>query len=257
VRLSFIGWDRAAVVLVAGLIPAGLSAQLPSAWPQHSMERPKPPAVNPGPFPGSTPAPSDATVLFDGTSLALWRLNDSLAEPAKWKVGGGYMEVVPGSGGIRTAAGFGDAQVHVEWSSPALAEGSGQDRGNSGVFMMGQYEVQVLDSHGNETYADGQAGSVYGQYPPLVNPIRPPGEWNSYDIVFHRPRFDAAGKVEKPATMTVFFNGVLVQDGVVLVGPTSNQERRPYTAHADRLPLSLQDHGHRVRFQNIWIRTLE
>lgn len=122
---------------------------------------------------------------------------------------------------------------------------------------MSQYEIQVLDSYHNDTYADGQAGSIYGQYPPLVNPIRPPGEWQSYDIVFRRPRFDAQGKLLGPARMTVLFNGILVQDAVELVGPTSHQERKPYAAHPDRLPISLQDHGHAVRFRNIWIRSLE
>jgi hypothetical protein len=169
----------------------------------------------------------------------------------------GALEVAPGTGGIETVREFGDVQVHVEWMAPNPPHGEGQDRGNSGVFLMRQYEVQVLDSYHNETYADGQAGSVFGQYPPLVNPIRPPGEWQSYDIVFRRPRFDAAGKVTRPARMTVLFNGMLVQDAVELVGPTSNAERIPYVAHADRLPLSLQDHGHRVRVRNIWVRELE
>lgn len=122
---------------------------------------------------------------------------------------------------------------------------------------MGRYEVQVLDSYRNETYADGQAGAVYGEFPPLVNPIRPPGQWQSYDIIFHRPHFDAQGKLSAPARMTVLFNGVLVQDNVALVGPTSHQQRAPYVVHPDRLPLSLQDHGHRVRYRNIWIRELE
>jgi hypothetical protein len=134
--------------------------------------------------------------------------------------------------------------------------GQDQDRGNSGVFLMGIYEVQVLDSYGNATYPDGQAGALYGQFPPLVNAVRPPGEWQSYDIVFHGPRFDAAGSTLRPARMTVFLNGVLVQDARELLGPTTHKVRTPYAAHPDKLPLSLQDHGHPVRFRNIWIREL-
>jgi hypothetical protein len=196
-------------------------------------------------------------VLFDGQSLASWRLADSSQAPARWKVANGYMEVAPGAGGIATAQGFGDAQLHIEWMAPVPPEGTGQDRGNSGVFLMGQYEVQVLDSYGNDTYPDGQAGAIYGQYPPLVNASRPPGEWQSYDIVFHRPRFNSDGSLESPARMTVLHNGIMVQDNATLVGPTSHQERRPYVAHPDKLPLMLQDHGHPVRYRNIWIRQLE
>ena len=240
---------------------AGPSSPVPSpailgAWPQHSMERPRPPVVTPTAFVPAPPLP-DAVVLFDGHSLASWRLADSSQAPARWKVANGYMEVVPGAGGIATAQGFGDAQLHIEWMAPLPAEGSGQDRGNSGVFLMGQYEVQVLDSYGNDTYPDGQAGAIYGQYPPLVNASRPPGEWQSYDITFHRPRFKADGSLELPARMTVLHNGILVQDNAVLVGPTSHQERRPYVAHPDKLPIMLQDHGHPVRYRNIWIRSLE
>jgi hypothetical protein len=167
------------------------------------------------------------------------------------------MEVVPGTGTLSTAQGFGDVQLHVEWMTPAPPKGTDQDRGNSGVFLMGLYEVQVLDSYGSVTYPDGQAGAVYGQYPPLVNASRAPGQWQAYDIVFHRPRFDGAGALASPATMTVFHNGVLVQDHVTLTGPTGHQVRPPYAAHPDRLPLSLQDHGHPVRYRNIWLRELE
>jgi hypothetical protein len=211
--------------------------------------------VDPGALSGSARPPADAIVLLDGRSLSRWKSSDSGA--ARWRLVDGAMEVVAGTGGIETVESFGDVQVHLEWMAPNPPRGEGQDRGNSGVFLMRQYEVQVLDSYHNDTYADGQAGSVYGQYPPLVNPIRPPGEWQSYDIVFRRPRFDSAGRVLQPARMTVFFNGILVQDAVELVGPTSNQERKPYTAHPDRMPFSLQDHGHPVRFRNIWVRELE
>lgn len=166
------------------------------------------------------------------------------------------MEVVRGAGSIESVRGFGDAQLHVEWAAPAPPRGEGQGRGNSGVFLMGRYEVQVLDSHLNVTYPDGQAGAIYGQFPPLVNASRPPGEWHTYDIVFRAPRFDSAGRLASPARMTVLHNGVLVQDNVSLLGPTSHQRRDPYEAHADRLPVSLQDHGDPVRFRNVWIREL-
>jgi 2-keto-4-pentenoate hydratase/2-oxohepta-3-ene-1,7-dioic acid hydratase in catechol pathway len=251
-------------VVVASLVPVPTAAGAPAetgpmasgGFPMHSMTRPKPPVINPGPGGPPVPAPSDAIVLFDGKSLANWRTADSAKGPAKWKVENGYMEVVRGTGSIETAQGYGDAHLHVEWSAPNPPTGSGQNRGNSGVFLMSTYEVQVLDSYRNDTYADGQAGAVYGQFPPLVNAMRPPGEWQVYDIVFRAPRFSPTGAVTSPARMTVFHNGVLVQDNVSLLGPTSNQRRDPYVAHADRLPVMLQDHGDPVRFRNIWIREL-
>jgi hypothetical protein len=193
--------------------------------------------------------------LFDGRELSKWLGRDG--GPAKWAVRDGYMEVVPGAGAIHTARGFGDVQLHVEWSAPNPPKGSDQDRGNSGVFLMERYEVQVLDSYGNETYPDGQAAAVYGQYPPLANASRAPGEWQSFDIVFHRPRFRADGTLLRPASLTVLHNGVLVQDGVTLTGPTAHQRRPPYELHPDRLPLSLQDHEHPVRYRNLWVRELE
>ena len=161
-----------------------------------------------------------------------------------------------GTGSIRTAQAFGDAHLHVEWASPSAGSGTGQNRGNSGVFLMSTYEVQVLDSWQNTTYPDGQAGAVYGQFPPLVNASRPPGEWQTYDIIFRAPRFDARGQVTAPARMTVLHNGILIQDNVSLLGPTTDKRRDPYTAHADKLPVLLQDHAHPVRFRNIWIREL-
>ena len=220
------------------------------------MDRPVPPVVDPGPFKASAPPPSDAIVLFDGRSLANWRSADSANLPARWKVADGYMEVAAGTGSISTKQAFGDVQLHLEWRAPTPAKGESQERGNSGVILMGLYEVQVLDSYHNRTYADGSAGAVYGQFPPLVNASRPPGEWQTYDIVFHRPRFDRAGLVELPARLTVFHNGVLIQDDVQLSGPTAHQTRPPYRHHADALPLTLQDHGDPVRYRNIWIRKL-
>lgn len=236
---------------VAFLTTTPLAAQ---EWPQHAMERPVPMVVHPGGA-ALTPPPADAVVLFDGHSLEQWvSARDSSAAP--WRIVGNALEVVPGTGGIHTAAGFGSVQLHVEWMTPAPPSGDGQDRGNSGVFLMGRYEVQVLDSWENRTYADGQAAAIYGQVPPMVNASLPPGTWQSFDIIFRRPLFDAAGKVTRPARMTVFHNGVLVHQDVALVGPTSHYVRAPYEAHADRLPLTLQDHGAPVRFRNIWIRPL-
>jgi hypothetical protein len=168
----------------------------------------------------------------------------------------GAIESVPGSGYLHSARGFGDVQLHVEWAAPAKVEGASQGRGNSGVFLMGLYEVQVLDSFENDTYPDGQAAAVYGQYPPLVNACRPPGEWQSYDILFRRPRFRPDGSLASPARITVLHNGVLVQDGVEPWGPTSWLQALPYTAHADRLPLAFQDHGNPVRYRNVWLREL-
>ena len=245
------------------LCPALLAAQAnpnpvpqdPSRWPQHSMERPNARVVTPGPY-AATPRPNDAIVLFDGHSLRMWHSADTTG-PARWRVGPGYFEVKPGTGGIATRDSFGDVQLHVEWAAPLPVKGEGQERGNSGVFLMGTYEVQVLDSYNNPTYADGQAGSLFGQFPPLVNPIRRPGQWNAYDIVFHRPRFKADGTVETPGRATVFFNGVLVQDDQVLLGPTTYGRRAPYARHADKLPIVLQDHEFKVRYRNIWVRPLE
>lgn len=232
-------------------------AQVSTQWPQHSMDRPQPRVADPGPYRPSGPPPSDAVVLFDGKSLVNWSPADSATKPARWKIVDGEIEVVPHTGSIATKQAFGDAQLHIEFREPTPPRGESQERGNSGVFLMGRYEVQVLDSYHNRTYADGSAGAIYGQYPPLVNASRPPGEWQTYDIVFHRPRFDASGKVITPARMTVLHNGVLVQDNAVLSGPTGHMTRPPYEKHPDALPLALQDHGDPVRFRNIWIRKLE
>ncbi|HSB74937.1 MAG TPA: DUF1080 domain-containing protein [Terriglobales bacterium] len=226
-------------------------------WKQHDLNRPVPRAITPGTAstqeqPGKPP--SDAVVLFEGKDLSRWESKNG--GPAKWKVEHGYLEVVKGTGDLQTRDKFGDCQLHVEWAAPTPALGESQERGNSGVFLMGQYEIQVLDSYHNRTYADGQAAAVYGQYPPLVNASRPPGEWQTYDIIFHRPRFDAAGKLLQSARVTVLHNGVLVQDNVALTGPTAHQKRPPYEPGPDRLPLGLQDHGNPVRFRNIWLREL-
>ncbi len=237
------------LAFAAVTFPGG--AQVSSRWPIHSMDRPQPLIVAPAPTARPDAPPADAVVLFDGTDLSQWE-DDS--GPARWKVDSGYMEIVGGTGSIHTRRGFGDCQLHVEWMAPAPPHGEGQERGNSGVYLMSRYEVQVLDSYDNTTYPDGQAAAVYGQYPPLVNASRPPGVWQSYDIVFHRPRFDARGKLLRPARLTVLHNGILVQDNLELSGPTAHQRRPPYTAHADSLPVLLQDHGNPVRYRNIWVR---
>jgi hypothetical protein len=198
--------------------------------------------------------PSDAVILFDGEDLAEWEsVNDG---PAAWDVENGTMTVRPGTGDIRSKSSFGDVQLHVEWRTPAHVEGEGQDRGNSGVYLMSRYEVQVLDSYGNRTYSNGQAGALYKQHIPLVNASRPPGTWQSYDIVFRAPRFGEDGMVTEPATCTVLHNGILIQDHVELAGDTVYSGLPRYTPHPDRLPLLLQDHGSAVSYRNIWIREL-
>ena len=246
---------RAVVACLSLAACASSGTQPAMPWPIHSMDRPVPAIVTPGAYVADSPPPSDAIVLFDGHDLSQWRASDG--GPAKWTVADGYFQVAAGTGAIQTAQGFGDCQLHIEWQAPAPPHGEGQERGNSGVFLMGLYEVQVLDSYDNRTYADGQAAALFGQYPPLVNASRRPGEWQTYDIVFHRPRFTGGGGVASPARVTVFHNGVLVQDNVVLTGPTAFGKRPPYKAHPDALPLSLQDHGYPVRFRNVWIRKLE
>jgi hypothetical protein len=247
------GWLTVPLLLL-WVTPTPVAAQVSTRWPQHSMDRPAPPVVSPAPPAAPAAPPSDAVVLFYGRDLSQW-VGDS-GQAAPWKVEKGYVEIAPESGNIHTRRGFGDCQLHIEWMAPVPPRGEGQERGNSGVYLMSRYEVQVLDSYDNRTYADGQAAAVYGQYPPLVNASRPPGEWQSYDIVFHRPRFDAQGKVLSPARLTVFHNGILVQDDVELSGPTANQRRPPYAAHPDSLPLLLQNHGNPVRYRNIWVRPL-
>jgi len=244
--------------LAAFAIPLASFAQAPMKWKIHDPDRPLPPIVTPGtPSTQDAPgrAPSDAVVVFDGKDLSNW-VQDGDGSAAKWKVENGYFEVVPSAGGIHTKQPFGDCQLHVEFAEPLPAHGESQDRGNSGVFLMGLYEVQVLDSYENKTYADGQAAALYGQYPPLVNASLPPGQWQMYDIVFHGPRFDRSGKLLRPARVTVFHNGVLVQDEVQLTGPTAHKQRPPYKPTPEKLPLGLQDHHAPVRYRNIWVREL-
>ncbi len=245
---------RLALLGIAALVAAPTAmTQGAKNWDIHDMNRPMAPVVKPG---NAGAPPSDAIVLFDGKDLSKWRSQKG-GGPAMWKVENGYMEVVKGTGGIQTEQGFGDCQLHIEWMAPKPPVGESQDRGNSGVFLMGMYEVQVLDSYESRTYADGQAAALYGQQPPLVNATRPPGEWQFYDIVFDAPRFGQDGSLTRPARMTVFHNGVLVHHAVPLTGPTAHKARPPYKAHADKLPFGLQDHSHPVRFRNIWLRELQ
>ncbi len=224
-----------------------------------TAKQPLPPVVTPGDKPGAPP--SDAVVLFDGTEesfKANW--TDTRGGPSKWNVVDGAMESVRRAGYIQSKQKFGSCQLHIEWASPAKVAGNGQGRGNSGVFLMGTYEVQVLDSFENQTYADGQAGALYGRSKPLVNASRKPGEWQSYDIIFHQPRFDKDGKVTRRATFTVLHNGVIIQDHTVLSGGTGwngPHAASEYKAHANKLPISMQDHGNPVRFRNVWVRELK
>src|ERR1700722_6027507 len=261
----------AALALCAALIAAAIAQQskpgdlgfteppmfpgLP--WHVHDPARPPPKVVPPGDTPGAPP--SDAIVLFDGKDLSQWSQMGRGAEAAKmvgarWKVGNGYFEVAGGTGNLLTREKFGDCQLHVEWASPAVVRGTSQGRGNSGVLLMSRYEIQVLDAYNNPTYADGQASAIYGQWPPLANPARKPGEWNTYDILFEAPRFDG-DKLLKPAYVTVIYNGVMVHHHKELMGPMIYRQVAHYTPHGAEEALMLQDHnGDLVRYRNIWIR---
>lgn len=228
-------------------------------WRVHDPDRPQPRKVTPGKSLASAEPPSDALVLFDGKDLSRWNgagRGGTTGEP-KWKVENGYLELVPGSGGLVTKEAFGDIQVHVEWTTPPGANASriGQARGNSGVVLMGRYEIQILSGHTNRTYPDGGAGALYGLYPPMVNPCLPEGEWNTFDIVFEAPHFDGE-KVVKPAYVTLLFNGLLAHNKVALLGSTSHEPLAAYTPHPAELPLSLQAHIGPARFRNVWLRRL-
>lgn len=218
-------------------------------WRVHDAKRPQPRIVTPGATAGAPPA--DAVVLFDGKDLSQWL---GRGGEAKWKVENGYAEVNR-TGDIRTKAQFGDCQLHIEWAAPAEVKGKSQGRGNSGVFLMGRYEVQVLDCYENRSYPDGQAAALYGQTPPLVNACRPPGEWQTYDIIFRAPRFDGK-KLLEPARVTVIHNGVVVHHAQELIGGTTHKRVAKYGAHGPKGPIKLQDHGNPVRYRNIWVRPL-
>ena len=226
-------------------------------WAVHDGNRPQPQVVTPGTFssemlPGRPP--SDAVILFNGTDLSNWQ-TEKKSGPAKWLAKDGVMEVVPKTGTIRTKEEFGDCQLHVEWAEPKDVKGSSQSRGNSGIFLMGLCEIQVMDSYHNVTYADGHAAAVYGVSPPMANALRPPGEFQVYDIVFRRPLYKESQLVD-PGYVTVFVNGVLAQDHTALEGPTGHKKRSRRAPFPEQGPLALQDHGSRVRFRNIWYRPL-
>ena len=228
-------------------------APAPPGWRQHDVARPQPPRVEPA-APGAPP--SDAVVLIgaDGSGLDHWVADDG--GPPRWRTEGGALVAASGLGGIRTRQAFGDAQIHIEWMPADEPEKDGQDRSNSGLFLVGgRYEVQVLDSWSNPTYADGRAGAIYGQFPPLADATRPPGAWQTYDVFFRMPRFGDAGEVLEPARMTVLHNGVLVQNNESLPGTTIWLESLPYEPHGPG-PIALQDHGSAVRFRNLWVRRL-
>ncbi|TWT32254.1 hypothetical protein KOR34_40160 [Posidoniimonas corsicana] len=237
--------------LVACVVAVGLLTQLTACGSEYlpGIKWPEPPVVTPGEK--DTDPPSDAMVLFDGTSKSAFDNADN------WKVEDGVL--IAGRGAIVTRESFGDCQLHIEWSAATPVRGRGQGRSNSGVYFASQsegngYEVQILDSYENPTYFDGQAGALYKQQPPMVNAMRPPGEWNSYDIIWTAPRFHSDGSLKSPAYMTVIHNGVLVQNHTELAGKTAWDSVPKYTAHPDRLPIRLQDHGNPVRFRNIWVR---
>ena len=235
------------IVLSVLLLASGvLACKMIGREDRASLNVSEPGVVDPG---GIGQTPSDAVVLFDGRDLSQWQ------NAEHWIVKDGVATVGAGFGGITTKRAFGDCQLHLEWATPEVVEGSGQERGNSGVYLQEHYEIQVLDSYQNKTYPDGMAGAVYSQYPPLVNASRKPGDWQSYDIIFEGPRFDPQGKLLKPAFVTVLYNGVLIQNHVQIKGDTGG-DTPSYTHHPAKMPLHLQDHGCPVRYRNIWIREL-
>ena len=237
---------KVSVSLIPAVMVLSSAVVIGQEW-KSGVEWQQPPTVTPG-VTNDAP-PSDATVLFDGTNLDAWEGGE------KWLVQDGV--AIPQQSQIVSRQHFGDMQLHVEWSAPTEIRGAGQGRGNSGIFLMGLYEVQVLDSYENETYFDGQAASIYKQTPPMANAIRKPGEWNYYDIFFTVPKFKANGNLDKPGFVTVVHNGVLVLNHFELLGPTGYTAAPQYTPHAEEGPVSLQFHGDPVRFRNIWVRELK
>ena len=255
------------VLAVISLLATGTRGQQPvlgyddtpmqpnGRWQIHDAKRPQPALVTPGSM-GSAPiaAPSDATVLVGaGEDLSAWLGADG--SKASWAMKNGVLET--GKGMIHTKAEFTDFQLHVEFATPSVVKGDSQGRGNSGVFLLGKFEIQVLDSFNNPTYSDGQASAMYGQYPPLVNASRKPGEWQAYDIVFTAPRFARAGTLDKAAIVTVFHNGIVVHNATPFWGPTAHKKIEAYTPDTAKGPITLQDHGNPVRYRNVWIRPLK
>jgi hypothetical protein len=236
-----------AAILCGALLTIGAFAQV-QEW-KSGIVWPEPEVVTPAPVDEPFAPPSDAIVLFDGTDLSAWKGGE------RWEVKDGY--AIAKGGGVVTHQEFGDIQLHLEWAAPEKVTGSGQGRGNSGVYLMNRYEVQILDSYNNETYYDGQAASIYKQAPPMVNACRQPGEWQTYDILWEAPRFAEDGSLVKPAYLTVFHNGIVVQNHFELQGGTFWHQPPSYSPHADKGPIHLQFHGNPVRFRNIWVRELK
>jgi hypothetical protein len=233
------------------LFSVGVFAQTQKVPESTELWEPVPPIVKPG---EGTKPPSDAVILFDGTSLNEWA--NEKGEPAGWTVADGCMTIKAGTGIIKTKRGFGDCQLHIEWRTPAEVKGEGQGRGNSGIFLQSRYELQVLDGFDNKTYANGQAGSIYKQSIPLVNVCRKPGEWQTYDVIYMAPRFSENGRIAIPARITVLQNGVLIQNNTEIRGTTPFIGLPEYIVHGMKEPLTLQDHGNPVSYRNIWIREL-
>ncbi|MBL0111204.1 MAG: DUF1080 domain-containing protein [Saprospiraceae bacterium] len=232
---------------VPAVSPMPMKPEMTEFW------EPEVPVITPGKTLGE--APSDAIVLFDGKNLDQWAMTKD-GSPAKWVVKNGYFEVLPGTGDLQTKMKFGDCQLHIEFSAPDVVEGHSQGRGNSGIFFQNRYELQVLDSYHNRTYRNGQAGSIYKDYAPLVNVMRGPLEWNAYDVVYTAVRYKADGRVDAPARITVFHNGVLIQNNVTISGITEYIGLHLYpAAHGDDA-IRLQDHHNPTQFRNIWIRKL-
>lgn len=226
-------------------------ALLPNGWHVYDMKRPQPVKVTSGKT--DSDAPSDAIILFDGTNFDEWE--GSKGSQSKWKLGNGFMEITKGSKSIHTRRAFGNMQLHIEWATPEKIEYKGRKRGNSGIYLMGLYEIQIMDAWENSTSADAMAGAVYGQNPALVNVSKRPGEWQSYDIIFKAPVFKE-GKLVSPAYVTVLQNGVLIHNNTEIYGPTHHTGVLPYQKSEEKLPLMLQNHGSPNRFRNIWVREL-
>jgi hypothetical protein len=224
-------------------------------------KQPQPPVVKPKPYNAKTAKPTkDAIVLFDGTEKTLKNWTSGNGKPTKWKLVDGALESVRGGGYLQSKQEFGSCRLHVEFATPSEAKGSGQGRGNSGIFLMGQYEIQVLDSYKNITYPDGQCGALYGRAKPLVNASRGPGEWQTYDVTFHRPMFNKAGDVTRKAKFHVIHNGHVIHDNLELSGGTGwrgPHSISEYKKHGDKGPLKMQDHGNPVRFRNVWVKPLK
>lgn len=229
--------------------PMAMKPEMTEIW------EPQVPVITPGKKLGD--APSDAIILFDGKNLDQWVSQKDPSKAAPWEIiDNDYMQVVPGSGAIQTKMAFGDCQLHIEFSAPDIVQEQGQGRGNSGVFFQNRYELQILDSYQNRTYSNGQAGSIYKDHAPLVNAMRSPLEWNTYDVVYTAPRFKANGRIDAPARITVFHNGVVIQNNTTINGLTLYIGLHNYPeAHGEDV-IALQDHGNKTQFRNIWLRKL-